>query len=97
MEIINDKALLERFLKEHQIEACFSSGRPRFLLLRYRPGELLTTPFTPSEYLQFIIRGEVLLYDMPRGFFSLLHKNNGQDSGGESDMCQRKAGPHSLY
>lgn len=65
MEIINDKALLERFLKEHQIEACFSSCRPRFLLLRYRPGELLTTPFTPSEYLQFIIRGEVLLYDMP--------------------------------
>ena len=51
---------MERFLKEHQIKACFSSCRPRFLLLRYRPGELLTTPFTPSEYLQFIIRGEVL-------------------------------------
>lgn len=65
MEIINDKALLESFLKEQQIEACFSSCHPRFLLLRYRPGELLTTPFTPSEYLQFIIRGDLLLYDMP--------------------------------
>lgn len=65
MEIVNDKTLLERFLKEHKIETYFSSCRPRFTLLRYRPGELLTTPFSPSQYLQFIIRGDLLLYDMP--------------------------------
>ena len=65
MEIINDKALLERFLKEHHIETYFSVCHPRFTLLRFRPGELLTTPFSPSQYLQFIIRGELLLYDMP--------------------------------
>lgn len=65
MEIINDKALLDRFLKEHRIEDYFSTCQPRFSLLRYRPGELLTTPFAPSQYLQFIIRGDLLLYDMP--------------------------------
>ena len=65
MEIINDKALLNRFLKEHHIDAFFSSCQPRFTLLRYWPGEMLTTPFAPSQYLQFIIRGELLLYDMP--------------------------------
>lgn len=65
MEIINDKALLDRFLKEHHIEEFFSSCQPRFTLLRYWPGEMLTTPFAPSQYLHFIIRGELLLYDMP--------------------------------
>lgn len=65
MEIISDKALLNRFLKEHHIEDYFSTCQPRFSILRYRPGELLTTPFAPSQYLQFIIRGDLLLYDMP--------------------------------
>ena len=65
MEIINDKDLLNRFLKEHHIKELFSSCQPRFTLLRYWPGEMLTTPFAPSQYLQFIIRGELLLYDMP--------------------------------
>lgn len=65
MEIINDKALLDRFLKEHHLEEYFSVCQPRFTLLRYHPGEMLTTPFAPSQYLQFIIRGELLLYDMP--------------------------------
>lgn len=65
MEIINDKDVLDRFLQEHRIEDYFSSCQPRFLILHYRPGELLTTPFTPSKYLQFIISGDLLLYDMP--------------------------------
>ncbi len=65
MEIVSDKALLDQFLKEHRIEDYFSICQPRFSLLHYRPGELLTTPFAPSQYIQFIIRGELLLYDMP--------------------------------
>ena len=65
MEIINNDALLERFLSEKQIAGWFGRCEPKFLLLRYRPGELLTTPFTPSPYLHFIIKGDILLYDMP--------------------------------
>ena len=65
MEIINDRALLDHYLKDRHIGEYFSIFQPRFLLLRYRPGELLTTPFSPSQYLQFIINGDLLLYDMP--------------------------------
>lgn len=65
MKIVNNRALLERFLEKHQIKDYFSLCQPRFQLLRYSPGELLTTPFTPSQYLQFIVKGELLLYDMP--------------------------------
>lgn len=38
---------------------------PQFFLLHYSPGELLTNPFSPSRYFQFIVEGELLLYDMP--------------------------------
>lgn len=65
MEIVNDKAFLDQLLKTHRIEEYFSLCQPRFSLLRYRPGELLTTPFAPSLYMQFILQGDLLLYDMP--------------------------------
>ena len=38
---------------------------PRFFLRHYKPGELLTTPFSPSQYLQFVVEGDLLLYNMP--------------------------------
>ncbi len=43
----------------------FSICQPDFLLMHYAPRELLTTPFSPSQFLQFIVEGELLLYDMP--------------------------------
>ena len=33
--------------------------------MHYAPGELLTNPFFPSQYLQFIVQGDLLLYNMP--------------------------------
>lgn len=65
MEIVNNKALLDTFLNDHHIYDYFSTCQPRFFLLHYRQGELLTTPFTPSQYLQFMIDGDLLLYEMP--------------------------------
>ena len=65
VEIVNNKALLDSFLDSHHITEYFSTCQPRFFLLHYRQGELLTTPFTPSQYLQFIISGDLLLYEMP--------------------------------
>ena len=43
---------------------CFSCD-PVFVLHHYRPGELLASPFEKNRYLQFIVEGEILLYDMP--------------------------------
>ena len=57
--------LREHFLQVSHVMEHFSLVEPRFLLLRYKPGELLTTPFSPSELLQFIVQGELHLYDMP--------------------------------
>ena len=64
METLNDRARLERYMKDLHVEECFRK-MPRFLLLHYLPGELLTTPFSPGEYLQFIAEGDLILYDMP--------------------------------
>lgn len=65
METINDPKLLERFLRERNVLQHFGTCKPHFFLLHYLPGELLTNPFSPSRYLQFIVQGELLLYDMP--------------------------------
>ncbi len=65
METINDPKRLDAYVRQHGIDTLFSGGLPRFFLFRYAPGELLTTPFSPSKYLQFIVEGALVLYDMP--------------------------------
>ena len=65
LEIVNNDELLESFIQRFQIREHFSVCNPSFFLLHYRAGEMLTSPFTPSQYLQFIVKGDLLLYDMP--------------------------------
>lgn len=64
METIQDPKLLENYMTKCDIRSLFGGPVPRFLLLRYSPGELLTTPFSPSEYIQFVVEGELFLYEM---------------------------------
>ncbi len=65
METINDRRLLNSYIEKRGLRAHFSGEMPRFFLLHYSPGELLTNSFSPSRYLQFIVEGDLLLYDMP--------------------------------
>ena len=65
METINDHRLLDAYVKKRGLRALFSGEMPRFFLLHYAPGELLTNSFSPSKYFQFIVEGGLLLYDMP--------------------------------
>lgn len=65
METIHDHKLLNRFMEARRIPELFSTCTPNLFLLHYFPGELLTTPFSPSKYLQFVVEGDLLLYDMP--------------------------------
>ena len=65
METIQDRKLYDHYIQSRQITALFSGELPHFLLLRYEPGELLTNPFSPSGYLQLVVDGDLLLYDMP--------------------------------
>ena len=65
METVNDNMLREKFLQRSHVAEHFSRVEPHFILLHYKPGELLTTPFSPSQYLQFVVQGELLMYDMP--------------------------------
>ena len=62
---IQDRKLYDHYIQSRQITALFSGELPHFLLLRYEPGELLTNPFSPSGYLQLVVDGDLLLYDMP--------------------------------
>ena len=64
VETVQDHALLERYITERGIDKLFSTCSPRLMLFHYSPGDLLTSPFTPSQYLQFIVKGDLLLYDM---------------------------------
>ena len=64
METVNNRKLRDQYIHAQGIMNCFSICKPNFLLLHYSPHELLTTPFSPSQYLQFIVDGDLLLYDM---------------------------------
>lgn len=65
METVNDRKLRDHYLETRRIQELFSTCVPNFFLLHYQPGELLTNPFSPSRYIQFVVEGELLLYDMP--------------------------------
>ncbi len=65
MNTINDKKQMERWLKKSGIMNHFSICKPVFMLFHYSPGEFLTNPFSPSKYLQFVVDGKLLLYNMP--------------------------------
>ena len=65
METVNDRKLRDYYLEKRRIHDLYSTCVPNFFLLHYQPGELLTNPFSPSQYLQFVVEGELLLYDMP--------------------------------
>ena len=65
METVHNHRLYDQYIESRQIRSLFTGEPPHFLLLHYAPGELLTTPFSPSGYLQLVVDGELLLYDMP--------------------------------
>ena len=65
METIHNSRLYDQYIESRQIRQMFTGELPRFLLLHYAPGELLTNPFSPSGYLQLVVDGDLLLYDMP--------------------------------
>jgi CRP-like cAMP-binding protein len=65
MQTMKSRKVLENYVVKAHIDRYFSSCSPRLYLFRYSPGEFLTSPFSPSEYLQFLVEGQVRLYDMP--------------------------------
>ncbi len=65
METIRDPKLYDQYIKSRQIQRLFTGDLPLFLLLHYAPGDLLTNPLSPSGYLQLVVDGELVLYDMP--------------------------------
>lgn len=64
MNIVSSPERIDAYLRKYQIAELFSCS-PVFTLRRYLPGELLTSPFSKNRLLQFIVEGDVLLYDMP--------------------------------
>lgn len=79
METLNDRARLEGYIQKLHLTECFCKEMPRFLLLHYSPGDLLTTPFSPSKYLQFVVEGELILYNMPDESRTVMLQTNSND------------------
>lgn len=71
METVHDATLYAQYIESRRIRDMFTGEPPRFLLLHYAPGELLTNPFSPSGYLQLVVDGDLLLYDMPDESFTV--------------------------
>lgn len=65
METINDPKRRNAYIDAIGLRESFRGEMPKIFLLHYKPGELLTNPFSTMTYLQFIVEGELLLYDMP--------------------------------
>ncbi len=65
MQTVNDRKQLDEYIRQFGIRKMFSGELPPMYLLRYAPGEMLTTPFSPSGYIQYVVKGDLLLYDMP--------------------------------
>ena len=65
METINNQKKIDAYIEKRGLRELFGSEMPRCYLRHYTPGELLTTPFSPSQYLQFVVDGDLLLYNMP--------------------------------
>ncbi len=65
METMKSRKVLDHYTAEAHIERYFSTCSPQLYLFHYKPGEFLTSPFSPSEYFQFLVDGRVRLYDMP--------------------------------
>lgn len=95
METVNNPRLRDRYLQERQILQHFSTCVPHFLLLHYLPGELLTNPFSPSRYLQFVVDGDLLLYDMPDEESAFMIKASFNDVGflGDVELLDAKFVP----
>ena len=72
METVNDRKLRDWFLEKRRVSDHFSNSTPHFILFHYSPGELLTNPFSPSHYLQFIVDGDLLLYNMPDEYSTVM-------------------------
>lgn len=95
METVNDKKRKERYMQEFQIASCFGPEPPAMLLLHYSPGEFLTTPFSPSQYIQFIVEGNLLLYNMPDESSTVILQTNFNKVTllGESEMLDNGFNP----
>ena len=92
METIQDQNLLKTYMNKSGVRDLFGRSKPHFLLLRYSPGELLTTPFSPSRYLQFIVDGDLTLYEMPdeESTVTLLTDNNDITILGDVELIDAK-------
>ncbi|MCR5137479.1 MAG: hypothetical protein K6C12_10405 [Oscillospiraceae bacterium] len=95
METIHDEKRLNSYVRQLGIADMFSGEIPRLFLLHYSPGELLTTPFSPSRYLQFIVKGSLLLYEMPdeESTVILQTNHNAVEILGEMELLDTKFTP----
>ena len=65
MKTMKSNKVLERYIALGGIDEYFSTFSPKLMLFRYDPGEYLVSPFSPLEYLHFLVEGQVRLYRMP--------------------------------
>ena len=79
METLQNSALRDRYIRENGLADLFSGKMPVMILLHYAPGDLLTTPFSPSGLLQFVVKGDLLLYDMPDENSTVMLQTNYND------------------
>ena len=64
MERIFSQERINKYLQQYNISDSFSF-QPDFKLYHYSPREIISGPFEDVRALQFIVEGEILIYEMP--------------------------------
>lgn len=64
MERLNQPVTLQNALRKYGIRDMFDTAGLDFRLLHYRKGEYLASPSMEAEYLLFLIRGSVQIYNL---------------------------------
>lgn len=64
MERLNQPILLQNVLKRNHIPEMFDTPALPYQLLRYRKGDYLASPELEPEYLLFLVRGSVQIYNL---------------------------------
>lgn len=92
MHEIHDKALLQRYIQQHQIYSLFDSKELPFRLYEYAPGEIMNLLRPNDRYLKFVVEGVVDLYAiLPSGEKHMIHRSVGFGMLGYMEFCGQHA------
>ena len=87
MQVVQNSALLNRYMAANSIAEQFSRKDLHFLLLRYRAGESIASPNTPLRYFMFLVSGSMSVYALRQDGSTYPIENMKKGFLGDREFC----------